>query len=620
LADGSLPIHEVSAPNYERMGPSLLAQQPVTAAKVQKYGRKDLSWWDVLFAKLEARRGALYIWRHSFWVHWSILAQYFLPRRWQWLVVANRTWRGSPINDSIIDSTGLLAVRTCAAGLWTGLTSPSRPWFKIEIALPWVKAYAAALAWLEDTQKRVYTVLAQSNFYQTMAQAFQDVVVFGTAPVIEYEDFEDVIRFYLPTAGEYFLAAGARFSVDVLNRDFNLTVSQLVEFAGIEKCPEQVRNLWVSGGGQLETEFTVCHSIEPNFAVSSQDGKDPIKLIPGVFTFRETYWLRGTKTEEPIVVRGFYERPFFAARWSTVSNEPYGRSPCMDALGDNKQVQLETKRKAEYIEKGIRPPMGADPNLKNEPSSIIPGNITYVSTANGAKGFWPLFEVRPEWLAGMTKDIDTVNARIDKALFVDLFMAISRMEGVQPRNELELTKRDLERLQELGPFVHMFENEFAGPAIQRTLNILRRRRMLKPLPQSMLGVPLKITYVSIMKLAQNAAKSVSMKDVFQVGGILSSAAKAAGLPDPLRTLNLDKAFREYADVDEFPQNLWYPDDEVQAHDEAKAHAAAAAQVPGAAMAAVDAAKTMSETSLGGGSALGAMLGGAGGPGGGAPGQ
>jgi hypothetical protein len=612
MADGASPVNvkDATTAAYERMGPSFLADQPVTREETPLRGRrKDGTWWSLLYAKLEGRRGTLYNWRYSWWMHWSVLAQFFLPRRWAWLVVSNRMWRGNPINDSIIDSTGLLAVRTCAAGMWTGLTSPSRPWFLLEIALPWVKADAAAKEWLEDTQKRVYTVLAQSNFYQTMAQAFQDLTVFGTGPVIEYEDYEDVVRFYLPTAGEYFLAAGARFSVDTLYRDFNLTISQIVEMFGIDKCPQDVRTLWESGGGQIDTEYVVCHAIEPNFAISANDGGEPIKIVPGIFPFREVYWLRGHKSEQPLSVKGFRERPFFAARWATVSNEPYGRSPCMDALGDNKQVQLETRRKAEYIEKGVRPPMGADPALKNEPSSIIPGQVTYTSTANGAKGFWPLFEVRPEWLAGMTKDIEEVNKRIQRCLFVDLFMAISQMEGVQPRNELELTKRDLERLQELGPFINLFENEFAAPAIQRTLAILQRRRLLAPMPPSMHGIPLKISYVSIMKLAQNAAESVAMKDVFSVGGALSSAAKAAGVPDPLRTLDLDKAFREYGDRATFPQNLWFADDEVQAHDEARQKAQQEAQAPSQAMAAVTAAKTLSQTSVAPGSALSSMVGG-----------
>jgi diaminopimelate epimerase len=37
-------------------------------------------------------------------------------------------------------------------------------------------------------------------------------------------------------------------------------------------------------------------------------------------------------------------------------------------------------RKAEFIGKGVRPPMGASPELKSEPASIIEGNITYFNS------------------------------------------------------------------------------------------------------------------------------------------------------------------------------------------------------------------------------------------------
>ena len=602
---------------YTAMSPDLLSQQPVQDNSLDRK-RKENTDWGVIYGKLEARLGMLRSWRYGWWWHWSVLAEYFLPRRWSWLVVPNKMSKGNPINDAIIDSTGLLAVRTCASGMWTGLTSPSRPWFTLEIGLPWVELDAEGKEWLEDTQERCYTVLAQSNFYTTMAQAFQDVTVFGTAPVIVYEDYEDVIRCYLPTAGEYYLAAGSRLAVDTLYREFNLTIVQIVEMFGDDKLPEQIRTLWADGGGSVDTEYVVAHAIEPNFAMNPRGGKKEIKVVPGIFTYREVYWLKGVKTDQPLSLRGFRMTPFMAARWATVSNEPYGRSPCMDALGDNKQVQLETRRKAEFIEKGVRPPMGANPELKNEPSSIVPGMITYMSTDGGKKGFFPLFEVQPAWLAGITQDIDKVNARIEKCLFVDLFMAISRMEGVQPRNELELTQRNLERLQELGPFIHMFENEFAAPTLRRVLDIMMRRRMLKPLPQSLRGVPIKINYVSIMKLAQNASESVSMKDVFATGGALSSAAKAAGVPDPLRIVNLDKAFREYGDRNNFPPNLWFTDAEVQEHDKAVQQAKQQAQVPGALAASVQAAHTLAQTPIGGGTALGAMLGGGQPGGGGAP--
>src|SRR5208283_2694955 len=112
-----------------------------------------------------------------------------------------------------------------------------------------------------------------------------------------------------------------------------------------------------------------------------------------------------------------------------------------------------------------------------------------------------------------------------------------------------------------------------------------------------------------------AAEAVAMKDCFATGGELSSAAKAAGVPDPLRTLNLDKAYKHYCEASNFPAGLFYTDDEVKQHDAIRAQAMQKAQAPDQAMAAVNAAKTLSETSTGGGSALSALMG----PQGGAPG-
>lgn len=600
MADGS-SFRDVST---EAMGPSLLVQQPVTSRwSPQKLSRD----WQVAYRKLEARLGMLKSWRYSWWIHWSVLAAYFNPRRYIWLVTPNRMWRGSPINDQIIDSTGLQAVRTCSAGMWTGLTSPSRPWFSLESQLGQDEMDADAKAWIEDTEEKVYSILAQSNFYTIMAQAFEDVTVFGTAPVIMYEDFEDVIRCYLPAPGEYYLGVGPRLKNDTLYREFTYTVSQIIARWQVENCPDSVRQLWTQGGAALDTEFVVAHAIEPNFAFGDEANNE-IRLVPADFTYREVYWLKGEAANQPLETNGFRSEPFFAARWSTVSNDAYGRSPAMDALGDNKQVQLETLRKSEFIEKGVRPPMGADPALKNEPASIVPGAITYVNAEGQRKGFWPLFSPEPAWLAGMTNDIDKVNARIERCLFVDLFMAITRMEGVQPRNELELTQRNQERLQELGPFVHMFENEFATPALRRLIDIAIRRRIIAPLPPSLEGVPFRFTFISIMRQAQRAMESVSVKDVLNVGGLLSSAAKTAGLPDPLRNLDLDKTFRRYGDLNDLDADLWFTIDEVAQRDKAAAQAHQAAQAPGEAMAAVQAAKTMADTPLTNGTMLSSLLG------------
>lgn len=600
---------EFASATYESMSPSLLSRQPVTDPKIMEKENED---WTTLYNHLESRLGMLRSWRWSWWAHWGRLAEFFLPRRWLPYVTANRMSKGSSINDQIIDSTGLQAVETCASGMWAGLTNPARPWLKIAIGLPWIELDADGKAWLDDTEQRLYTVLAQSNFYTEMAQAFQDLTVFGTAPAIIYEDYEDVIRLYTPCAGEYYLAAGSRFAIDTLYREFVMTVAQIIEMFTVENCPDPVVKMWIQAGSSLDVEFVVCHAIEPNFEIAKRGVmQGSVKPVPGVFTFREVYWCKGQPAKKAMSLRGFHSKPFIAMRWSKVSNEPYGRSPCMNALGDNRQVQQETRRKAEFIEKGVRPPMGANPELKNEPSSIVPGNITYFDTSNGKKGFFPLFEPNPIWLSGLTADIKEVNTRLEKALFVDVFMAITQMAGVQPRNELELTKRDLERLQKLGPVIDLVEGELKV-AIQRVLDIMQRRRMLKPMPDSLKGVPIKIEFTTIMRIAQRSSTAVSIKDFLAVSTQMSAAAKNAGLPDPLRKVNLDKAMTKYADVSNVPSDLLFTDDEVMEHDKAREQATQQAAIPGQAAAAVGAAKSLSETSLQGGNALSALLGNPGG--------
>ena len=71
--------------------------------------------------------------RYSWWAHARELADYLLPRRYKWLVTPNQMSRGSPVNQHILDSTGTLAARNLASGMMSGISSPTRPWFKLKI-------------------------------------------------------------------------------------------------------------------------------------------------------------------------------------------------------------------------------------------------------------------------------------------------------------------------------------------------------------------------------------------------------------------------------------------------------------------------------------------------------
>ena len=113
-----------------------------------------------------------------------------------------------------------------------------------------------------------------------------------------------------------------------------------------------------------------------------------------------------------------------------------------------------------------------------------------------------------------------------------------------------------------------------------------------------------------MRIAQRCSEVRGHEGFSHDDGRAIEAAKAAGVPDPLRKVNLDKATTKLADVTNFPPELIYTDQEVEAHDQIRAKAMQQQQAPQQAMAAVDAAKTLATTPMGGNSALSALTGGA----------
>lgn len=595
-----------------RIGPVFLAGTPPAVAAPPPRQAAWPRYWAHYVAGLGARKA----WRYTWWAHWARLAEFILPYRYKWLVTANSYNRGLPVNDRMIDETALLAMQICGNGLLDGLMSQWRPWFKIKPgdAGAGRPADAAAIAWAAIVEERLYAILAGSNFYPVMGQAFRDVATFGTAPVHIMEDFEDVIRLYLPCAGEYYLGVGARLSTDTFEREFTYTVKQIVDRFRLENCPPEIREHWKKGGAALEREYVVIGNIEPNFPLEGAGGTSQY-LVPRGFTWRSVYYLRGLMGTSPLEAKGDYEQPFVVLGWSQTSNDPYYRGPGMDALAATRQLQKQQVKKALFIDKSVDPPMGADPSLQNAPKSILAGEVTFVSA--GKTGFYPLIEMNPAHLPAMTLDIKEVQTRIERCFRVDVFKFISQMQGVQPKNELELNLRKAEQIQQLGPIVGLFETAAAPLIIHRVLSIMQRRRLLPPPPPSLRGQNLAVEFISMMRLVQEAAETASLERGFAVLGKLSEAAKAAvpPLPDPIRTIKLDDAWWEYADKISFPLTLRRPQSEVAAMDAAMAKAAQQHQAAQTGMAAVSAAQGLSNTQVGGGrNAIEAMLTGPGGGG------
>lgn len=599
---------------YIKGGAAFLATQPTSETFSDKAQTRLMpsASWPELRSYLEQRTQALRNWRNSWWMeNYSDLAQFIMPRRSIWLTqsaggwpTANNMLRGQEINQAIVDPTATYAVRVCAGGMVSGLASPSRPWFKMVCANKRLELDQASRLWMDETEDRLYTILAQSNFYNAFAQECEDEIVYGTSPSICYDDATDIVRFYNPAVGEYYVACNGTLRVDTLYRVFVMTIGQMVSFFGADNLPNDIRTLWQQGGSQIDAERIIGHAIEPNFEIKGDAGTK----VKGDFTYREVYWVYGSGNDQPLAFTGFKECPFTVGRWATQSNDAYGRSVGMDVLPDVIQLQIETRRKAEALEKNVRPPLLASSDMKNQPSSQLPGSVTYAASIGPDKGMRSLYNQQFN-LKDISEDLNLIQNRIRIGLFNDLFMQISQSPDRQ-MTQLEIMARNNERMAVLGPVIES-KLENLKMKLKRVYAIAERRGFIEPKPPGLKGVPLTVDFISTLALAQRATATGGIERMLaMVGNMAAIFPQAPDNIDPDYLLNLmNELLGNPESVIRGPENLKQIRDAKAAQQQQVQQAQMAQHSAQTASIGADAANTLANTQIGGGqTALAAMMG------------
>lgn len=532
--------------------------------------------------------------RMPFWQYWRDLADYLLPSRYVYLETANET-RISRRNSMILDSTGTMAARVLASGMMNGITSPSRPWFKLRVKGLKMEDYPDLAVWTDEVASIMLQSMAETNFYNAMALIYLDLGVFGTATALIYESQDKPYHCQSCALGEYFLMQDAEHKVNGMARKFQYTVRQVVTEFGEENCSTFVKNAWKAGGARLNEKVMVWHLIEPN------DGSGEYRDVGKQFRYRECYWEDAGDNGTLLRERGYFEYPGLSPRWELTANDVYGTGPGMDALPDTIQLQHETKKKAQALDKMVSPPILADVMLEHRPMALLPNGVTFVPRLDNNTGARPIYTVNPP-LGEMTMDIREVQGRIREIFHNDLFTMISQLETV--RSATEIDARREEKLILLGPVLERFENEALDPSIKRIFGILNRQGLLPPPPEGYTDIELEIQYVSILSSAQSAVGTAPIERLLQVIGnvapIWPEAKLIPDIPELLNDYALDigvkqKNLRPKQDVQQIIQG----ENEKAQQQEAMQNATVGAQ----------AGKLLSETDVGGGAnALQRLLG------------
>lgn len=520
--------------------------------------------------------------RLPFWNLWREIANYFLPKRYVWLQSDKEARIRNAKNPYILDSTGTTAARILASGMMNGVTSPSRPWFRGRIAGFDHEGDAVAV-WADEVVRRMLFVMSESNFYNALAVLYLDLVIFGTAAVLIYEDDETVIRCYNPALGEFYLSQSYRLAPDTFAREFKQSVKQLAKNFGEENLSDTLRMKYKTGGQQCLHLYDVTHLIEPNHSKSG---------VPSKFAFIETYWETGAIAQGQVLAqRGFNEMPGIFPRWELTANDSYGTSPAMDALPDVIQLQHETKRKAQGLDKMINPPIVADIQLEHRPTALMPNGITFVAGNNNV-GAKPLYQIQAP-LQEMTADIQEIQLRIRETFHNNLFNMISQLDTV--RSATEIDARREEKLVMLGSVLDRFESEALEPAINRIFAIMDRQGMLPEPPPEIQGADIEWQYVSILSTAQSAVAAAPVERWAQFIGNM-----AAVQPEVLQVPDWAEMIRNYGTAIGVQARDMRSREDVAEAKAAEQEQLAAQQAAVAGKELVDAGQTLSETDVGGG--------------------
>lgn len=546
--------------------------------------------------------------RSSWRSHWMEISDYLIPRRGRYLIDGGQNNRGKVRSNKIIDSSPTQALRTMAAGMMSGMTSPARPWFRFTTQDPDMMNNFEIKRWVQQVEKTCRFILNNSNFYNTVYNVYQELGAFGTSPLYRQRSADQTIRFRQFTAGEYVIAENDQGVVDTLGREFTMSVSQVIEkfvMGGDRSLPESdwdwsgvseaTKRLW--NNSDYDTLVPIVHMVQPR----RNHERDPNRLDVKNKRFKSCYFELGADGQDLLEEGGYDTFPAYVPRWDVLQGDVYGRSPAMDHLGDIKQLQHEQKRKAQAIDKMVNPPMVAPSSLKGRPTTVIAGGTTYVDGTQGQPAFTPAYQIQPR-IQELMVDIQEVQQRIARGFYADLFAMMISSDRRQI-TATEVAERHEEKLVLLGPVLQRLNVELLDPLLDDTFAFALERGMIPPPPQDLAEGVLDVQYVSLLAQAQQAVAASGIERTMSFAGNL-----VAVFPDIVDNLDADAALREYSDILGNPLDIMKDTAAVAATRQARAEQQQQQQAMAAASEAAQGAKILSETDTQNPNALTDMLG------------
>lgn len=510
---------------------------------------------------------------------------------------------GYRFDSYMLNSEPMLTIIALAAGMQNGITSPERKWFKVNFGNEFIDSIDAVRQWVGGVETTMYNILNQSNFYDASHAYYQQLGTFCSACMVMIDDDDDLVRFRTLDCGEYAVGVGPNHQVNRLARLLRLTASQIVDMFGEENTPPQILqqtkrdnyNLW----------WRVKHLIAPN------PDYDPRSKSNKNMKYKSTYWMDQCKEGQYLEEGGLPAFPAFFSTWQRQGFDIYGKGPGWMILPDSKELQVIEDDVNTARALANKPPIAVSTTaLQAGGINIFPGGVSPYNPTGGAEvGIKPVWEPRFDF-DGADKHKQQLIQRIKRSGFADVFLMLDSIEKGN-MTAREVMERSQEKMTMLGPVLISVHKNFLRPLIEQLYQkVVSTPGLVPPPPPEVMGMSLKIEYVSILAQAQKMEGVTAIEQITQY-----AVQTAQANPNVLDNINFDEGVRAYAEALSGPPAMLRSSDEVaQLREErakqmeAQQRAQAAQQMADIAQTGTKAAANLGAIDTGQNNALSALLG------------
>lgn len=523
---------------------------------------------ELSYSEIESLRMGMNSNRDPYVSFWRSSAKFVSPNRFIGTEPNERN-KGQQKTRDILRNEASRSLRIFVAGMNNGATPRSRPWWNLQVVNT-AKKNAKTDRYFSNVVKAINEHFQISNLYGVLPVSYKDIGIFSNSAYAMLPHPRYGFFFKPITVGTYSIGTDSEGTVNQFNRDFTLTVRQIVEQYGKLKPNGHIDwsnfNPWIQRAYERSDYQMVVY-----LSSMTLPNHNPIpdSILPHQFAkYQEYVWTRGIASpntnlygtgmrytgQQSIIdpersqfcsIRGWDYFPYIVNRWEMAPESDWGvDGPTELALDDIKTLQETERYRLEGAAKLVKPPMVGPASLRRHQSTILAGGITYVDEASEGTKFRAAFEVDPKLGELINSQNDYIRS-IRSSYFEDVFMMMAGDQKISHVTAREIEERAGEKLTALSPVLGQLDKDQGSRLIQNAFYLLSKmRNRLPEMPPELAGEEVRPDYISVL---HQAAKASLIGSTDKLVGFVGALAQTTGDQSITKILKNDVIVRQYAD-------------------------------------------------------------------------